>query len=50
MTEIAKISGLVQSLIMLPACRKYEAQVQRLVEELKKGERIKPEPGCMGCK
>ena len=49
MTETAGIPSIVQRLVLMPATRKYEAQVQRLVDELKKGERMPPAPGCFGC-
>ena len=44
------VPGLVQTLIILPACRKYDSDVQRLCEELKQGKRIaKPSGGLFSC-
>jgi hypothetical protein len=43
MTQVAGIPGIVQKQSMLPACRKYEIQVQRLLEEIKAGEQV-PKP------
>lgn len=42
------VPSLIQSLIMLPACKTYEKQVQRLVKELQQGKQAAPS-NAMGC-
>ncbi len=48
MGDIVGIPGPIQSLLMLPALKKWNNKWTRLLEELKKGERIAPQPsGCL---
>lgn len=45
-----QVPGFVQSLIMMPALRKWQNSTIRLIEELKAGTRIPPQPtGCFSC-
>ncbi len=50
MTDIAGIPGFVQSLVMMPAHKKFKNKWARLIQEVKEGQRIPAEPtGCFGC-
>ena len=44
MTEVARVPGLVQSMIMIPAVKKWWNKFGRPLDEMKAGERILPQP------
>lgn len=40
------VPGIIQTLVLLPACKKYNKTVHRLIAELQAGKRTPPKAGC----